>query len=24
LYILDHNFWTKNTRISIKGWKDLD
>jgi len=24
LFILDHNFWTKNARKSIKGSKDLD
>jgi len=24
LFILDHNFWTRNVRKSIKGSKDLD
>jgi len=24
LFILDHNFWTRNARKSIKGSKDLD
>jgi len=24
LFILDHNFWTRNTRKSIKGSKDSD
>jgi len=24
LFILDHNFWTRNARKLIKGWKDLD
>jgi len=24
LYILDHNFWTRNARKSIKGSKDSD
>ena len=24
LFILDHSFWTKNARKSIKGSKDLD
>jgi len=21
LFILDHNFWTRNARKSIKGWR---
>jgi len=24
LFILDHNFWTRNVRKSIKGSKDTD
>jgi len=24
LFILDHNFWTRKTRKSIKGWKESD
>jgi len=24
LFILDHNFWTRNARKSIKGSKDSD
>jgi len=24
LFILDHNFWTRNARMSIKGSKDSD
>jgi len=24
LFILDHNFWTRNVRKSIKGSKDAD